>query len=589
MSMVEALARYNEDQTRQSKSPSAEFSMEKISFAVVLSPDGEVIDVQSLQNTQGKIPRARPRMVPNPVKRTSKVIPNFLWDKTGYVFGIKKDGSGNASPVARGEHKAFADLHLRVLEGTRDEGLEAVRQFAEKWTGQAEDYNRLRYAEEMLDTNVVFKLEGGEDECVHERPAARTAWLAELGRRAEPEVVCLATGKRGPGARIHPAIKGIPGGQSSGTSLVSFNCESFESYGWSQGENARMLERTAESYTAAINTMLNGTDPQRIRIGSTAVVYWTECPDEGGNSEANGFFKRLLEPPPTAEGEIGKVEEALGRVARGKAYEEVGPDVHPDTRINLLGLSANAARVSIRFWHTDTMGGMTERLADHWRDLRLDPLPWTRPPSVHWLLRETAPQRNTDKIQPSLADAVMRAILTGGRYPKTLLHSVITRTRAERNVTGLQAALCKACITRDTRLNGGGEDTLMSLNREDEHPGYLLGRLFAAYEGVQKAALGNNINSTIRDKYYGAASAAPASVFPQLARKAVHHIATIRKDKGGLAHWFDQEIDSIIERLGSSFPKTLRIEDQGRFAIGYHHQHNAERPKKANDKGEENE
>ena len=117
----------------------------------------------------------------------------------------------------------------------------------------------------------------------------------------------------------------------------------------------------------------------------------------------------------------------------------------------------------------------------------------------------------------------------------------------------------------------------MSLDRDNHNPAYLLGRLFAVYEGAQRAAL-PNINATIKDRYYGAASATPGAVFPLLERGSAAHLASLRKgDKGGLAQWFDQEIDAILSGMSATFPRSLRLEDQGRFAIGYHHQRGAAR------------
>lgn len=116
----------------------------------------------------------------------------------------------------------------------------------------------------------------------------------------------------------------------------------------------------------------------------------------------------------------------------------------------------------------------------------------------------------------------------------------------------------------------------MSLDPHSTHPGYLLGRLFAELESAQRGALGKEVNATIRDRYYGAASATPASIFPMLLRNVQHHLSNMRKkEKGGLAHKIESEIRIIIAGLGDSFPKSLPIEDQGRFAIGYYHQSHA--------------
>ena len=112
----------------------------------------------------------------------------------------------------------------------------------------------------------------------------------------------------------------------------------------------------------------------------------------------------------------------------------------------------------------------------------------------------------------------------------------------------------------------------MSLDTSNTDPGYLLGRLFSTLENVQRAALGKDINATIRDRYYGAASATPANVFPMLLRNAQHHLSRVRKDKPGLAVNLEKEIGETIDLLGAAFPRSMRIDAQGHFAIGYYHQ-----------------
>ena len=226
----------------------------------------------------------------------------------------------------------------------------------------------------------------------------------------------------------------------------------------------------------------------------------------------------------------------------------------------------------MRFWHEDSIGEIVRRAVEHWHDLHIEPSPWSAPPAVWRILYETAAQRKAENIPPILGGALMRAILSGGRYPHTLLAAVVARMRADKKVTGPRVAICKACLARDHRLGFEKEDIPVSLNTEESSPAYRLGRLFAVYEGVQHAAMGN-VNATIKDRYFGAASATPASVFPLLERSSVNHLASLRKgDKGGLAHWFEREIDAILDGMDSAFPRSLRLQEQGRFAIGYHHQ-----------------
>lgn len=122
----------------------------------------------------------------------------------------------------------------------------------------------------------------------------------------------------------------------------------------------------------------------------------------------------------------------------------------------------------------------------------------------------------------------------------------------------------------------------MSLDLQATHPAYLLGRLFAVLEGTQRAALGAQVNATIRDRYFGAAAATPALVFPLLLRNAQNHLARIRKDKRGLAVNLEKDVQEIVDKLPDHFAKSLDLKDQGRFAIGYYHQTSA-RFKKSED------
>ena len=117
----------------------------------------------------------------------------------------------------------------------------------------------------------------------------------------------------------------------------------------------------------------------------------------------------------------------------------------------------------------------------------------------------------------------------------------------------------------------------VSLDPDNPSQAYQLGRLFAVLEAAQYAALGR-VNASIADRYYGSASATPARVFGALLRGARTHISDARKRGQGL--WIEPRLGAIMSRLGPELPTTLRLEDQGRFAIGYYHER-AHRPTKA--------
>jgi CRISPR-associated protein Csd1 len=255
---------------------------------------------------------------------------------------------------------------------------------------------------------------------------------------------------------------------------------------------------------------------------------------------------------------------------------DVDPRLHENTRMYVLGLSPNASRLSIRFWEVDTLGRLVQHLAQHEQDMRLDPPPWKKAPSAWRLALATAPSRDgrakSDDIPPQLAGELMRSILNGSRYPGSLLANVVMRMRSDGDLSGMRVAICKGVLSRNYESS---EEVPVSLDKQSTHPAYLLGRLFAVLENVQRNALGGQVNATIRDRYYGAASATPASVFPLLLRNTQNHIGRLRKDKPGMAVTLERDIREIVTGLAESFPRSFRIEDQGRFAIGYYHQSQA--------------
>lgn len=558
---LQALAARYDRLAAKGEVPAYGFSWEKISYALVLGAEGELLDVVPLLDASGKKPQPRPMLVPQAIKRTSGVASNFLWDKTSYVLGV----SGKQGKRLAEEHAAFAALHADLLAGTDDEGLQALLAFLRAWN--PERFGDLPFRPEMQDVNFVFRFAGS---FLHDRAPAQTIWRARLGSADAPEAVCLVTGEKGPIARLHPSIKGVAGAQSSGASLVSFNLDAFTSYGNEQGANAPVSEAAAFGYGAVLNALLDRDSRNSIRIGDATVVFWAE------NDRAEKLVRSFFDPPgPDDKSEAAALRPILKQMAQGRPIREVVPDIQLDTRFFILGLAPNAARLSIRFWLETSFGELAAHFQSWWRDLRIEPDPWGgRPPAIWRLLYELAPQRKAENVPKHLSGELTRAVLVGGRLPRSLLGTVIMRMRADHDVNGRRAAICRSVMARDLHSQDSSkEDEPVSLDPDNPNPGYRLGRLFAVLENVQRTALGGNVNATIRDRYYGAASATPAAVFPVLIRNANHHLANLRKAaRGGLAFTFEKEMGGILDGIGAAFPRNLGIEDQGRFAIGYYHE-----------------
>ncbi|WP_045728617.1 type I-C CRISPR-associated protein Cas8c/Csd1 [Xanthomonas sp. GPE 39] len=565
------------------------YSQEKIGYTVVLAADGRVVDVNDEHSTEGKKRLAKTMSLPKPEKRTAGIKSNFLWDKTSYTLGISAN-----SKRSEQEHAAFIALHQQALADSDDPGLRALLAFLQTWTPtQYADHPKfVSHGEALLDTNIVFKLQG-DSGYLHQRTAARAAWDRQQGHGTDgPQGICLVNGTHAPLARLHPAIKGVNGAQSSGASIVSFNLEAFTSYGKSQGENAPISEQAAFAYTTALNHLLRR-DPhnrQRVQIGDTTVVFWAQAKTAKHAQNAEDVFADFMrvdesDDPSIADGHVTRrLQLALEQVRQARPLRELDDTLDDDAHIFVLGLAPNASRLSIRFWETQTLGQFAKRLADHYDDLTLVPSAWKRPPTPAYLALQTAPiygehgKSKAEDVSPLLAGELTRAILAGTRYPGNLLGAIVMRFRADGQLTPLRIALCRAVLARDARLNTqqglptDQKEPPMSLDTGNTNPGYLLGRLFASLENLQRAALGNQINATIRDRYYGAASATPASIFPVLLRNAHNHFGKLRKEKAGLAVNLEKEIGQIVDALTPSFPRSLQIQEQGRFAIGYYHQ-----------------
>ncbi|WP_026381853.1 type I-C CRISPR-associated protein Cas8c/Csd1 [Afifella pfennigii] len=567
MSILQSLARAYE---RIPNAPPPGFAVQKIGVVVGLNRDGTLATVSPKYIGEGRKRTAAPMPVPAPVKRTVAVLPNTFWDKTAYALGVT---AGPGKRTAE-EHQAFVDHHRELIGETEDAGLSAFLRFLDLWRP---DMFEERFAEDMKDENVVFALEEERlrETYLHDRPAARA--LLERGGDDNADQLCLVSGLRAPVARLHPAIKGVWGGQSSGGSIVSFNLDAFESYGHSQGGNAPVSKSAAEAYTGALNHFLRQDSGHRVQIGDASTVFWAEAdaPEAAAFAEEifGAMFDRAAEDRAAAE----RVGDVLQKIREGKALRTVAPELGEGVRFYVLGLAPNAARISIRFWLAEDFGEIAKNYARFSEDMRIEPPDQRGTPALWQYLAETAVLGKRENVPPNLAGEWMRSILGGAPYPLTLLGTVLMRIRADGVVNARRASMLKAVLVRNFRLY---KEVPVGLDPDNPDRAYQLGRLFAVLEAAQYAALGR-VNATIGDRFYSAASATPARVFGPLLRGLKHHVSDAKKRNKG--HWIEPRVTEIVAMLPPDLPRTLKLEEQGRFAVGYYH----ERARRTKDTGTE--
>ena len=577
-SLVALYDRLSEDATY--KIPPFGHSVQKITFKIVLRPDGTLFDIQDArQNEAGKL-RPQRVLVPGQAKSSgSGINPGFLWDNKAYLLGYDADPKKRARALRAFE--GFRDRHVRLNTEIDAPTFSAVCAFLTNWNPTA-GHDVVAQFPVLEHTNTgfgVFQIQGDLG-YVHDVPEVRAWWASHRKERSEDfEAQCLVTGEYGPVAKTHsPKIKGVAGAQSAGATLVSFNEGAYESFGKTQSHNAPVSESAAFRYATGLNALLEGPmrDKHRIQLGATTVVFWTDKPSavedclaqylRRGSSGVDGDDVQ-------DEAMKSRFEMFLRALRSGRGYGALDED--PDrTGFYLLGLAPNAARISVRSFHQGTVGSLLDNLKKHHDDSGTEPQPASGKrradpefPSYGMLLDQTCPTKqgkpDREKIPPVLAGPLLRAVLQGVPYPQGLFSAVVRRIHTDRLINYPRACVLKGYLVRNEH-----QEVSMSLDLENTSPAYRLGRAFAAIEKTQKDALGRKLNNTIRGSYYSSAAAMPRTVFPRLLRTYQHHLAKL---DGGHRTNRERLLQEVLDPL-DGFPAHFNLNEQGLFALGYYHQ-----------------
>lgn len=566
--ILQALVRYYEDLLQNGTLSAPGWVKEKISWGLQLADDGQPLALHDLRTSQqlGKKTVRLPReeFVPERVKRSSGKTANFLCDNSTFLLGVNAKGKPERA------QKCFAasrTLHQDILQDTPGSAAAAVRAFFAAWQPASAAENPVlqpHWDELMQGGNIVFLTSDGT--FVLDDADIRAAWQRRCSAQDDaPTVRCLLTGQQAPLARLHPSVKGVKGAQSSGAAIVTFNADAFCSYGHEQGGNAPVGSYAASAYTQALNYLLADRE-HRQTLGDTTVVCWAQG---GQPAYQEACLEMMFSHGGLTETELLGL---LDRLAHGKPADWHGITLDPGTHFYLLGLAPNAARLSVRFFRQDTFGALAENVQRHHDDLRI-----VRPANekfetipLYFLLQETVNKKDKDPAPaPQLSGDVLRAVADGTPYPATLLNAVMLRIRAEREITRGRAAILKAYYLRRPHPLCPKEVLTVELNQDCNALPYLLGRLFSVLEQIQQEALGSELNTTIKDRYFNSAMTHPAYVYPTLIKLAEKHLAKL---SSGRQIYFSKQLTQLVGRLNRSFPTQLTLPEQGAFIIGYYHQ-----------------
>lgn len=569
------------------------FSSGKVSYVMELEVDGSVAALRDVRDYSGKKPVPVTRVVPEQTSRSSGIAPYFLTDKAEYALGYYSTAGSEKDTVkksfdAKRKFEAFKALAVRVLYGVDEAAACAFLAFLERWDAESvRDHPVLQPfitdLDKGIDTNIAFKL-SGQMAFLHDLESVKAAWIRyreELDSVSEYDSQCLITGEPSVSiAKTHTKIKGVRGAQQAGASLVSFNFRSAESYGKDsqQSYNSPIGKTAMFGYTTALNHLL-ASSRNRMLMGDMTVVFWSGSKEEA--EEVEEFFAGAVNPVANAQAEdkslTAQLKDAMARVRDGN---KLTPNMVPqgDTPFYVIGLSPNNARLAVRFFWQGHLGDMVDKLGQHAADFAINSPDSWRPEhlSSYRILEETRRiggdgQKVGDEPPARLGGELFRSIIMGTAYPHSLYTSILKRVRTDGVVNTLRASILKAYLARYCRIqqvDSYKEVLSVSLNTDSKEPAYRLGRLFAVLERAQQEAAGGpgRLNSTIKDRYFNAASSSPATVFPILIRLSQHHMS-----KSEFGDFRDKELQEIFDGL-DRFPVHLNLQEQGLFVLGYYHQ-----------------
>lgn len=550
------------------------FEKKELQFLIIIDEAGSFIGIDDTREKVGKKMVGKSFILPRSAGRSgskSYATTFLLWDHIGYLLGLPEEDKKSAK-----QHETWLKYLDALPEALQnDRGVAAVLKFyKQNRQGGLEKAVQTPQIEDCLKSpqcNMAFRL--NEDvlpvpcrEAVHAfvNQNMEADWTENGGGKSKKEIKgrCLVTGEHGVIARTHSRT---PINKDTKCLVGLQKNSGYDSYGKEQGYNAPVITATEFAYVTGLNTLLKS-PKQRLQIGDSTTVFWSKKPSTF-ESDFAIFFKEPEKDDPGARTE--KVRALFEAVNSGTGY------LNDDGRNSffILGLSPNAARIAVRFWHDGTINEFAQRIKQYFEDFKI-----TRPPgepeyySIWRILVNISTLDKSENIPPNLAGEFMRSIIAGTPYPATLLQAALRRIRSDTKyrVKPIRAALLKAYLNRYARIYPQYKQKEVGFSLDASQPsiGYQLGRLFATLEKIQEEA-NPDIGATIRERYYGAACATPVSVFAILLRLKNHHLAKMTS-RGRVVN-FERLLGEIMGRL-NDFPAHLDLHEQGRFAIGYYHQ-----------------
>ncbi|HLZ71305.1 MAG TPA: type I-C CRISPR-associated protein Cas8c/Csd1 [Dehalococcoidia bacterium] len=530
------------------------YSETPIRYVIELNEDGTPRSRIPTDTSDPKDPRAKRgqrRLAPQ-VQRANVIRPLLLADKADYTLGMGGEGAKPERVAAC--HVAYLDLLQRCADATDEPDVQAIQQFL------GDDPASQLELPEDFDTSglITFSVwRGYAASFPIDLPSVRAFWFSVNDPDAKGDasrMQCLICGQERPVLeRLQGKIKGVPGGQTAGTAIISANAAAFESYGLEASLIAPTCGDCGEKFTKAANELI-ASEQNRIILGGAAFIFWTRQP-----VPAFSFRSFLTEPKPE------EVRDLLRTLRSGGL-----PPAVDATKFYATVLSSSGGRCVVRDWIDTTVGEAAAHLAAWFERQRIVDAFGAEPPPLGVYRLAGATVRELKDVAPTTPRALLEAALDGTPVPASLLFQAVRRNRAEQRVTHPRAALIKLVLLSQRHDSELQEGEMVRLDPAHPNAAYHCGRLLAVLEEVQRLAL-PGIKATIVDRFFGTASSAPGSVFGRLVRGAQPHLGRLDRDRHGAYLALQRRLEEVQGAL-DGYPRVLNLEEQGLFALGYYHQ-----------------
>lgn len=591
--MLDLLVKYAEDHELVTEPG---FAPKLIKWAIVCKADGSFLDVLELGDTgQKKNPGqlfkqcpdlSQPEMISGGIRKS-----HFLVDSAEVValLGAKENDEKILS-----KHHYFIRLLERAGEAVPQLACIAGMMSDKDFLGAVQD--RLKSKKAKATDRVTFYVDGfypldfdgwhdwwrsfrktlsGNDipkEANEGNGCSKTAGRSRKGSENTPiHMRCFVTGELIEPARTQPKIEGLAdvGGQPAGTTLIGFDKDSFCSYALSQSYNASVSEPAASAYRAALNHLIRN---QSHKFSGAKVTYWFK---EQVALE-NDPMAWLKEGEEDQERNALRQAKALFQSLREGTKQRAKSPLLEENYYYALTLSGSGGRVMVRDWMEGQFEELVANVLQWFDDLSIVHRDGQGlAPSPKFLAVAAATVRDLDDLASPSVASLWRVAVCGSPIPLAALAQALRRAEIDfmkdAPPNHARMGLMKAYHIRKQRLQGGysmSEVLTPYLNQDHPHPAYHCGRLMAVLARLQRAALGD-VGAGVVQRYYSAASSTPALVLGRLTRTSQFHLGKLDNK---LAGWYEKQIGEIWGRIKDTLPKTLTLEEQSLFALGYYQQ-----------------